>query len=147
VFAMDFHLSVPSELTQTATYSAEGFLDRDKPVAKLLRKISNQEKKIAKLNKAIADLNLERGDKPKAIRKSDRTRVENTTSKLIIALLAEVLRAKQGNVDQQLTKLKNGANNNCVSRVIRAIDEMGWKMDESTVAKRLDDEIGVWEPA
>jgi hypothetical protein len=134
-------------LTETATFAGEGLLDGERTVAKLEHKISRQEEKIAKLQKVIVDLKLESGNKPKVIRKSDESRAESATSKLIIALLAEVMRRNGLNCDLQLVKLKNGVNNKCVSQALSAILETGWKMDESTVGRRLDEAIKVWTPA
>jgi hypothetical protein len=143
VFAWDFGLRVENELGTFAEYSSEGFLEQDKLISRLNRKISSQEKTIERLQRHIA---RKRSDSPKAKRVSDQTRSENTTSKLIIALLAEVMRRNGLKEDLQLLRLKNDGNNNCVSQAMGTLIQMNWKMDESTLNRRLEEAIKVWNP-
>jgi hypothetical protein len=145
VFAMDYDLPVDSELSETARYSSEGFLDQDKLIERLERKIRSQQETIEKSRRIITTREIKRGESPKAERKSDRARIDKTTSKLIIALLAEVMRRNQLKVDLELIRLKNNGQSKCVSQAMGTLIQMNWRMDEDTLLGRLKEAIKVME--
>ena len=145
VWAMDKGLPVPCGLSDAAHNYSEGFLDQDKRIAKLGQKIRSQQKTIERLRCVIARTAVKSGVSLKVTRRSDQTRSDKTTSKLIIALLAEVMRRNNLNVSLELTRLKNGANNKCVSQALSTLPAMEWAMDEDTVKPRLAAAINEWK--
>jgi hypothetical protein len=145
VFAMDYHLRVPNGLTEAAALDADGLLDREKEVAKLKQKITKQEATIARQNAVIAKGAVRQGTETKVRRPSDITNAEKNSSKLIVALMAECI-GDEKEWRKQFLQFKNGGNTNLVTRALNAIELLGWRMDEETVAARFEKALSDWDP-
>jgi hypothetical protein len=142
VIGMDYHLSLPPALSVAALYASEGFFDSDKHVARLERQVAKLKKQIEGLNAKVA---AGLGHKPKKQRPSDVKNRETTSSRIIVALMATIIRDKD-ELKDQFVRIKTGGRSRVVSKVKSALHELNWNVDEASILQRFRGALEEWEP-
>lgn len=135
----DQHLPVPHQLVETVSLNDRGFLDLQKKAEEAERKYAKSQKTITELKAWIADQVVKPSNKSKVRRPSDQKKLDQNTSKIILALAADIMdRKKAGMAEEQLAKLKNGGSTSFSSTISTALQLRGWGMDDQTIKDRID---------
>jgi hypothetical protein len=128
--------SIPlnSRISLIIDLKQEGFLSIEQKLAALERQIKALKNDKVVLQAKIASMVT---SAPKTKRMTDEKNYENTSSKLIVALMAELI-GDEAKWKSQFAKIKMGARSvGVVSRATKSAHLLGWKIDDSTVLDRF----------
>jgi hypothetical protein len=127
--------SIPlnSRISLIIDLKQEGFLSVEQKLAALERQIKALKNDKVVLQAKIASMVI---SGPKKKRVTDEKNYENTSSKLIVALMRELLGEAESKI--QFAKIKNGLRSvGVASRAVKAAHFLGWNIDNDTVLDRF----------
>lgn len=140
----DDNLSMPYAIMEAVDLMQIGFLTIDKKVKRLERQIEKLKTENGALRDRLAKAIT--STPKKAARNSDKTNSERTSSKIIVALMAECIGAET-DYRKQFVKIKNGQRSvGIISRAASAVRELGWKIEEDSILSRFRQALTDWDP-
>jgi hypothetical protein len=128
------NIPLNSRVSHMVDLKQVGFLNIEKKLAGLERQIEKLKKDKVALEGKLASMVPSSRKKTRA---TDELHYEKTSSKLIVALMAARI-GNEAEWKRQFAKIKNGNRSvGVVSGVIKAVNLLGWKIDESSVLERF----------